>query len=60
MGTEDREVGTHLSVNRTGDKLLTGRLCQGSFDGMQAMQSGSLAVKSHQRRLLGLSGVKLS
>lgn len=43
-----------------GDKLFTGRLYQGSVYGMQAMRSGSLAVKSHQRRLLGLSGVKLS
>lgn len=28
--------------------------------GMQVMRSGSLAVKSHQRRLRGLSSVKLS
>lgn len=40
-----------LSLYRTGDKLFTGRLCQGSVHGMQAMRSGSLAVKSHQRRL---------
>lgn len=44
----------------TGDKLFTSRLCQGSTYGMQAMRCGSLAVKSHQRRLLGLSSGKLS
>lgn len=43
-----------------GDKLFTGSLCQGSAYGMQVMRSGSLAVKSHQRRRLGLSSVKLS
>ena len=53
-------MGTFLQVYQPRHKLFTGKLCQGSVHGMQAMRSGSLAVKSHQRRLLGLSSVKLS
>lgn len=47
-------------ASRRGDKLFTGSFCQESTYGMQVMRSGSLAVKSHQRRLRGLSSVKLS
>lgn len=43
-----------------GHKLFTDMICQVSVYGMQVMRCESLAVKSHQRRLLALSSANLS